>query len=92
MKGNDGFGKSDAAEDAYFEAEEEIVVPPAANNSPPLEFVRGKPLVPYTLEEEQDEDEDNDEIIIKTGLLVKKKMEIKPLGVSSAKRRKITEI
>lgn len=85
---NDGFGKSDLAEDAYFDAEDdEMIASAPAPVSPPLEFVRGKPLVPYTMEEE--EEDDNDELVIQTPVLVKKKIEIKPLG---AKRRKTSEI
>jgi prolyl oligopeptidase PreP (S9A serine peptidase family) len=81
----DVFETVDVQEEAYFNMEDEI----EKMDSPPLEFVKGKPLVPYTLEDEEDEHQmetEEEEIQLKPKQ-VKKGLKIE-LRVSK-KRKKV---
>lgn len=77
---NDGFGK-DVSQDAYFDAEDEVDLtePVRKTLSPPLEFVRGKPLVPYSIEDNDSNDDEEEEMLILKAPIVKKKILIKPI-------------
>ncbi|KAJ3322231.1 Platinum sensitivity protein [Boothiomyces sp. JEL0866] len=86
-KPKDGYDKIDASEEAYFndgsDEEEPAPIPVKRLPSPPLEFVRGKPLVPYG------EDEDEDGIELKKSPVVKRKLVMKiSSDKDNGKRRK----
>ncbi|KAJ2993657.1 Platinum sensitivity protein [Globomyces sp. JEL0801] len=57
----DGYAKVDATEEAYFnDSDDETdgkVEPTKRKPSPPLEFVRGTPLVPYGFEKDEEDEE-----------------------------------
>ncbi|KAJ3272131.1 Platinum sensitivity protein [Terramyces sp. JEL0728] len=86
-KPKDGYDKIDANEEAYFndgsDEEEPAPIPAKRLPSPPLEFVRGKPLVPYG---EEDEEEG---IELKKSPVVKRKLVMKlSSDKDNGKRRK----